>query len=183
MEGQDFLSNLFHLEYNNLLAYARKILSLHGVLTGEEDAEDAVQETFLLAWRNLPQLQNSKNPGGWLMQTQKNVLNHTLRSDRRAVKRLAAACAALDPDGHVPAPGADLELEGFTSPENLLLLREFYLDGESYDTLCLKYGLKKSGLAKRLKNAREEFKKNYGEGDLFAESGNVSSEGGAEHEG
>lgn len=182
MMDQEFFSQLFYQEHDNLLTYAKKVLSQNGFLVNEEDAEDAVQETFLLAWKKFEEVQEHKNPGAWLMETLKNVLKHIIRSDQRAFQRLAAACAAMDPNAHYPAPGADLELEGITTPENLLLLREFYLDGETYETLCAQYGLKKSALAMRLKRAKEDFKKNYEKisevCELSAESGNVLNEGG-----
>lgn len=186
MADQELFSQLFHQEHDILLTYAQKILRQNGFLINEDDAEDAVQETFLLAWKKFEEVQEHNNPGAWLMEALKNTLKHMIRSDQRAVKRLTAACAALDPNDHYPTPGADLELEGITTPENLLLLREFYLDGETYETLCLKYGLKKSGLAMRLRRAKEDFKKNYekiGEArELSAKSGNVLNEGGVGNE-
>ena len=186
MTDQEFFSQLFQQEYGTLLTYARKMLSLHGTFVNTDDAEDAVQETLILAWKKSEEVRQRENPGAWLMEAVKYVLLHMIRDDRTIIKRLAAVCVELNPNDHFPAPGASLELEGITTPENLLLLREFYLDGETYETLCLKYNLKKSALAMRLRRAKEDFKKNYEKIDepseLSAKSGNVLREGGVGNE-
>ena len=44
MTDQEFFSQLFQQEYDTLLTYARKMLSLHGTFVNADDAEDAVQE-------------------------------------------------------------------------------------------------------------------------------------------
>ena len=56
------------------MTYARKMLSLHGTFVNTDDAEDAVQETLILAWKKSEEVRQRENPGAWLMEALKYVL-------------------------------------------------------------------------------------------------------------
>jgi RNA polymerase sigma factor (sigma-70 family) len=56
-----------------------------------EDAEDAVQEAMLAAWRSWPSSGLPDKPGAWLLTTARNrLLDRLARENRRAVKESAA---------------------------------------------------------------------------------------------
>jgi RNA polymerase sigma factor (sigma-70 family) len=57
-----------------------------------EDAEDAVQEALLAAWRSWPASGLPDKPGAWLLTTARNrLLDRLARENRRAVKESAAS--------------------------------------------------------------------------------------------
>lgn len=53
-----------------------------GILDDEEDAEDAVQETYLRLWNIRTQLDQHPNPQGYAMQTLKNICIDKIRATR-----------------------------------------------------------------------------------------------------
>lgn len=76
------------------------------------------------------------------MNTVKNVLRNMIREDQRWNDCLTQFQEQPDWSGTHPAPGADLELEGFIPAEELELLKRLYLYGETYEELCKELGLK-----------------------------------------
>lgn len=74
MEQPDsFLANLYRQEYPTLFRVAYR-------LTGcQDDAQDMVQKTFLLAISQQGELCQHPNPGGWLVVT----LNNLVKNERR----------------------------------------------------------------------------------------------------
>ncbi len=69
----DFLYDKMH---SNLLAYAK------AVLKDEYWAEDAVQDTFLVAMSNAEAVKESKKPPGWIFRTLINVIKESKRKER-----------------------------------------------------------------------------------------------------
>lgn len=122
-------------------------------------AEEAVQETFTIAWEKREILMEHPKPIAWLNIALKNVIKNMVRDDQKW-----AECLLRVPAEQVqPAPGADLELEGIIPSEDMDILKHLYLYGETYEEICEDLGLKKSALAMRVKRSKELFRKNYGE--------------------
>src|SRR5690349_25088086 len=71
------------------------------ILRDAERAQDAVQQAFLLAWRDLPRLRDPERFGPWLHRLLVNACYEDLRRTRRWSTRLRA----MPVDGPaVPAP-------------------------------------------------------------------------------
>jgi RNA polymerase sigma-70 factor (ECF subfamily) len=91
----------------------------NAILGDEADARDAAQETFVLAWRELPRLRDSDKFEAWLQRVAVNAARMTLRArGRRRVREipssqvdaLAGRVATDDPAGADAARlGAGLE--------------------------------------------------------------------------
>jgi len=91
----------------------------NAILGDEADARDAAQETFVLAWRELPRLRDSEKFEAWLQRIAVNAARMTLRArGRRRVREipssqvdaLAGHVATDDPAGADAARlGAALE--------------------------------------------------------------------------
>lgn len=122
-------------------------------------AEEAVQETFTIAWEKKDILMKHPNPIAWLNIALKNVIKNMAREDQR----WAECLLRIPTEGIQAAPGADLELEGIISEEDMNVLKRLYLYGETYEEVCEDLGMKKSALAMRVKRSKELFRKNYGE--------------------
>jgi len=127
-------------------------------LRSREEAEDAVQTTFLYAWRGLDRGVVPVFESAWLLTIARNVcLNRAEAAGRRAVE------VARDPyilEETVPAPVPTDELEGL--PEALaalteqqrraILLREW--QGLSYQEIAVELGLTQSAVEALLFRAR-----------------------------
>ena len=92
-----------------------------------------------------------------------------LRQENRQTKLLAKAQDAWAEEVQ-PPPGADLELEGFVSPEELELLKRVYVHKDGLENIAQEMGTTKTALAKRVARIKEKFRKNYRESEKkFAE--------------
>ena len=84
-EGDDTaFSELVDLDGNLCYAIAYRILR------DPERAQDAVQQAFLLAWRELPQLRDAERFGPWLHKLLVNACYDELRRHRRWSTRIRA---------------------------------------------------------------------------------------------
>lgn len=82
VQDAERLERLYCEMYEWLFGYANATLS------DPSRAEEAVQETFRIACDKLPNLLESENPKGWLVNTLKGVLRNFLRKDARDSKVL-----------------------------------------------------------------------------------------------
>jgi RNA polymerase sigma factor (sigma-70 family) len=108
--------------------YGRAVfLDLVARLRRREDAEDALQATFVAAWRNLPRLTRPERFVPWLFRIARNKARDLGRRERlRVVRSLGAGEDLIAPAGDAP-PEVELvrELVAGLAPESraVLLLR------------------------------------------------------------
>jgi RNA polymerase sigma-70 factor (ECF subfamily) len=109
-------------------AYRRELLAhCYRMLGSYADAEDALQETLLRAWRGLPRLEGRSSLRSWLYRI---ATNTCLRAIERRPKRVlpidygpaadphdGLADAVNDPVWLEPFPDASLGLDGLAGPE------------------------------------------------------------------
>lgn len=176
---EEVFASLFREHYKDLRRYSIAVLRKRTGKVNPERAEEAVQEAFTIAWEKSTALLDSPSPIGWLYETLFNVLRNMIREDQRWTLRILKVQETFDLHSHASAPGSDLELEGFVSPEELDLLKRFYLNGETYQELADELGTTKTALAKRVQRIKEKFRKNYdGDRELSGSGGHVSNRGG-----
>ena len=72
------------------------------ILRDAERAQDAVQQAFLLAWRELPRLRDPERFGPWLHRLLVNACYEELRRHRRWSTRIKASCRSTDRAGPIP---------------------------------------------------------------------------------
>ncbi len=71
---------------SDIISQRQKLLAVAWkMLANEADAEDAVQEVFLRLWSIRDQLETISNPGGFAMQTTKNICIDKLRAQKVTV--------------------------------------------------------------------------------------------------
>lgn len=148
--------------HKELLRFAVAAFRKNGGSADIDRAEEAVQETFTIAWQKRDAFLTSESPVGWLYITLKNVSRNMLRQNQQWALHILQAQQAMDKKV-VPPPGKDLELEGIVSEEDFALLKQLYLYGETYEELAQRLGIKKSTLAMRVHRIKENFRKNYRE--------------------
>jgi RNA polymerase sigma-70 factor (ECF subfamily) len=137
------------------------------------DVEDAVQEAFLQAFRDLPSLREPASFGGWFL----NIVRHVSIKELRRASR-GGGEAPLPPGGEVQGsgPGArpasstaeDIEQKDFRNylwrkvaelpqgtREAIFL---YYYEGESVRAVARTLGISVSGAKKKLRSGREELR-------------------------
>ncbi|MEV6283902.1 sigma-70 family RNA polymerase sigma factor [Kribbella sp. NPDC051770] len=146
--------------------YQRRIYTLClRMLNGASgDAEDVAQETFLTAWRRLPELQHDAAFGGWLYRTATNKCL-TILQRRKPVdelddrNELAEPSATGDPDRSVHNSEAmkalTLALAQLPPPQRACwLLREVH--GRSYNEIAELVDATPTAVRGRIARARAE---------------------------
>src|SRR5262245_62611841 len=135
------------------------------------DLDDAVQEAFLQAFRDLPSLRERASFGAWFL----NIVRHvSIKELRRAAKGGPAGPAdrpgTAPAAGGPPAPSAAEEVEQKDFREYLWRkvaalpqgTREaiflYYYQGESVRAVARSLGLSVSGTKRRLQTGREELR-------------------------
>ena len=163
------VESLFRAHYSKLVWYAQTLLTRNAQTSDPGRAEEAVQEAFAIAWSKWEDLFASPNPAGWLYNTVNNVVRNMIRADQQWASRLLQAQAALSHQPFQPPPGADLELEGLVSQEDLDLLKRLYLEGMTYEELAAEENLNQNTLAARVRRIKLRFQKIYREIEHFSD--------------
>ncbi len=83
-----------------------RLVSLARSVVGEADAEDAVQDSLIRAWRKLPQLSEPAAFGGWLARI---VIRVALRRARSRRSRWVSLDASPEPQS-LANPGAAIDV-------------------------------------------------------------------------
>lgn len=80
--SESYFKLQFEQHYNQMYSYAL------GVLHNTGQAEEIVQETFLIAWTKCEQFIQSPNPGGWLMNALKYAIKNFFRQSQSNIPPL-----------------------------------------------------------------------------------------------
>jgi len=133
-----------------------------GILMNPDDAADAVQETFSLAYRNLPKFRAKSRFGTWLFRI---AVNSAIQFSRRHKYR--SRLTSLDDAAAVPAPGGDERNfdEGALraamaclKPEDRAVLTLFYWEGLPLEEIGESLGCAPNAAKTRLYRARERLR-------------------------
>lgn len=142
----------FEQHHRRVLAYALRRSE------SETDAEDAVAETFAIAWRRINDVPDGSEALPWLLATARRVIANQHRGRRRfgaLIDRLRAqprpVIAAPVPDS--PAIDALTRLR----PDDQELLRLIAWDGLSHAEVAVVLGISVNAVAIRLHRGRRRF--------------------------
>ena len=147
--------------------HAGIVLSLCRRSSGLDDAEDAMQETFLRAYRRLHQLRSAAGFRPWLYAIAKRVCSERRRSaGRRDRHETKAADNLIHTQLEIPTPADTAEnseqLDRLTAAMDTLSDRErlavhlYYLDPQPVRAASAVLGLSRSGYYKLLVRARTQ---------------------------
>lgn len=129
-------------------------------LHDEEQAKDAVQETFIKAYRNLDSFRNDASEKTWLTRIAINTCKNMYRS---AWFRHMDRSVTLDMIAERPAPADEHDDELTTAIMNLpVKLREAalicWLQGMTYDEAADMLGVSRQAVGSRLNRARRKLR-------------------------
>ena len=149
-EEREFIHALF-LEHSRALRGYAASLGFPG-----DAGEDLLQETFLIAIRQVDALRTCPSPGAYLLRVLRNVIGYRLRS-----MKYASALAERLERQEETWDEADPETlyRGTVSDEDLRLLLRCYRDGWSHKELARELGIEPGALKMRLKRARERLRR------------------------
>ncbi len=149
------IDRLYLQMYPMLFEYARSSLS------NDSLAEEAVQDTFIIACQKPEALCGSPNPEGWLVNTLKYVLSNTIRSQNIArrilldyfASNLNVVSASTD------RVGLEILYDDVADLEEFKLVKEMALDGRSYLEMAVERGISVGTCRKRVERAKEVLRK------------------------
>ena len=146
-----------------------RLVDLHGpstyrlcyaILRSPTEAEDAAQEAFVRAWRELPRLRDASAWPGWLRRIATRAAIDEWHRRGRRMRIWAGRVDVIAPD-HGAAVAARMELEAafrqLSADDRALLALRFYADLEVPDaaaTLGIPLGTAKSRLSRALGKLR-----------------------------
>ena len=143
-------------------AYQRQLLHMCAmILRDNAAAEDAVQETFLKAYRALPQFRGDCSEKTWLMRIAVNTCRDMTRTawfrhtDRRITPDDLPLAAASNPTDDQEELAQAILLLPRKQKDALLL---YYYQDMTMDEAAQALGTSPSNLSKRLKQAREKLR-------------------------
>ena len=148
------ISKLYIQMYTRLFEYARS------ALPNDALAEEAVQDTFVIACQKIDDLLYSQNPPGWLVVTLKKVISNTIRKQQTAQRILAAYLARDSLDVAMSYDQLELAIlyNDISKTEEFVLLKEIAIDGKSYKQMAEARGISIATCRKRVQRAKEKLK-------------------------
>lgn len=150
-EQSEQIKRLYYEMYDKLIVYARSSLD------SESLAEEAVQETFLIACQKPEKLCGSTNPQGWLVLTLRNTIRN-MKSSRATAKRIVETYLMTQlKELSVWEDKIDLRVqyENVADMEEFKLLLEMAIEGRSHQEIARTRGITVSACKKRVQRAKE----------------------------
>lgn len=149
------IDRLYLQMYPKLFEYARSSLK------NDSLAEEAVQDTFIIACQKPDALFRCTSPEGWLVKTLKNVISNTLRSQDSARRIIGEYLTTTARDISVTDNQIELELlyDDVATLEEFILLKEMAIDGRSYLEMSQKRCISMATCRKRVQRAKEFLRK------------------------
>jgi len=156
-------------------AYQQKVINLaYGMLSSQEDAYDAAQETFIRIYKNIGEFKGASSLSTWIYRICTNICNDMLR--KRSKVRGTISLDAEDEDNPVhrladdtPTPEQAVELSerqaavrraiAELSEEYRSVILLFDIEGLSYDEISAILNCPIGTIKSRLSRARANLKK------------------------
>ena len=147
-EEKEFLSALFSSECENMTKIANiRLRNIH-------EAQDAVQETFLAAQKNIEKIKRSDNPKGWLM----NALKYSVKQQWKARRRfdLLQQEVKHNTAGYIADDAVDFELWKALPKDEYEILRLIYVEGYTRREVADFLGITYETCKKRVQSAKRK---------------------------
>lgn len=148
-ENSEKLEYYFHCWYSLLYEYAMRIFHNHHV------AEELVQDTFLIACKNMDQIERNDNPKKWFFCTIRNLMRNVYRKDA-AINKYRADIP--EDDTLIGSTGEEVSFQAMYTDllgkEDFELLNLVVLHGESIQNAAEQLGISVEACKKRVQRAK-----------------------------
>lgn len=154
-EQDQQIETLYRNISDKLYIYARNALD------NPAQAEEAVQETFRIACTKPDEFLGCGNPPGWLVNTLKNVIKNTRRSQAR-LNLLVVKAISLQGDLTIStgtAENIDLLYSDLIANEDFELIRRIVIDRYSMLEAAKELGISVEACKKRVQRAKQKLRK------------------------
>lgn len=151
---KEWLENLYRKLFQRLFLSARTALQ------NECLAEEAVQDTFVIACKKIDKVADSENPAGWLMNTLKNVISNMKRS-RGSLYYYMTHMVGFDRISNIGRPdevNVDILYHGMVNAENFSLLKYIVLGRYSYLEAAQRFGITVEACKKRVQRTKKKMR-------------------------
>ncbi len=154
-EYRNRIEALYLQMYRKLFAYAQSSMNNDAL------AEEAVQDTFVIACNKAEDVLNSPNPAGWLVNTLKNVIRNTKQSQETARRILSDYCSQniQELTLYEDRPKLELLYGRLAEQKEFILLKEMAVDGRSYAEMAQDRNISIATCRKQVQRAKEYLQK------------------------
>ena len=159
--GEQWALERFYFDYQSQV-YAL----CYRLLARPEDARDAMQSTFVNAFRELPRFRGSSNVKTWLYRIAVNEAITQLRKRRDSPELTEFTACSVDSAPSVVERVAVQETMSRLKHDHRTILVLRFWEGLEYEDIAGVLGISLSAVKMRLHRAREEFRKRYEEDGL-----------------
>ncbi len=141
-----------------------------GIVKNPQDAEEVVQDSFLNAYRGLPDLEDAKKFKNWLAKIARNRALNWQREQRidtvsiNEVGEHTLSPSDAPDDELIHREQSELIRRAIEtlSPGEREIARSYYIEGASYDELTRTHGLSYKAVSVRLSRAKQKLSKRLG---------------------
>lgn len=156
-DRQEVFRRIYDANYRQVAAYARRRL-------GEQDADDVISETFLVAWRRLGEIPGGDLTLAWLYGVARRVISQGRRTTRRRDRLLARLGGVTGRDDVVTSEAEHWDERemvrvalGQLRPKDQELLRLAEWEDLAPPQLAQIFGCSSNAIAIRLHRAHKRF--------------------------
>jgi sigma-70 region 2 len=157
-DKEKIFSDYYAQNFNKLKIYA------YSSLGSWNRAEEAVQDTFHIAWLKIDDFISSPNPMGWLI----NTLRFTIKNMKRHDFYQARLFISLNEIGEVALSNnheLEIDVEGICqsilTKDEYYLFRRVVLDKATYKEMSDELGIKLWACQKRMQRILQKLKKRF----------------------
>ena len=152
----EFLRNLYVRQSKGMFRYASSIMR------DDYLVEEAVQETFALAWEKIESLAFMDSPVGWLFGTLKNRMKRKMAEKHKVQKLLVSLNDTLyDTPTVLDNIDPAILFDGIISSEEYTILEKLYIHGYTYTDMANEMGVPVSTVGMKAKRAKEKFREKF----------------------
>lgn len=157
-EQDDRITKLYVDMHAKLTDYAQVSMRNHAL------AEEAVQDTFVIACANPEKLLSSPNPEGWLMKTLHNTMRNNARTQANGRKLVEKYLLAQAKEFSFSEDRVDLKIlyDNVAEMEEFRLITEMAVQGMTHQEMAKKRGITISACKKRMERAKKLLQKKIG---------------------
>ena len=158
IEKERLFTEYYSQYFDKLKIYA------YSSLGNWDRAEEAVQDTFHIAWIKIDNFLSSENPMGWLINTLKYTIKNIRRTDNYQLKLFISLNEVKEISSSTDSE-LDIDVEGICqsllSKEDYYLLRRVVLEKATYKEMSEELNIKLWACQKRMQRIYQKLREHF----------------------